>query len=154
MQGCHPLLRPLTDPNRIFKLLICYFGSLKGFDPDGCMNLRMESGKEVSFNSKEMRHFDQTQESIQNLSTLDCAYVSVSRVSISMLGRSASMREPISLLVSQLVRVSIASMSDCDFPTGDSARNHRRERWRMSIRTIRAKMWPLRWNNMACGRKW
>lgn len=49
----------LTAPNRDLQVANRDLGTLKEFGPDGRMTLRMDSGKEVSFDPREMRHFDQ-----------------------------------------------------------------------------------------------
>jgi conjugative relaxase-like TrwC/TraI family protein len=48
----------LTAPNRNLQVANRDLGTLKSFDEDGRITLRMDSGKEVSFDPKEMRHFD------------------------------------------------------------------------------------------------
>jgi ATP-dependent exoDNAse (exonuclease V) alpha subunit len=48
----------LTAPNRDLQIANRDLGTLKGFDREGRITLRMDSGKEVSFDPKEMRHFD------------------------------------------------------------------------------------------------
>jgi conjugative relaxase-like TrwC/TraI family protein len=48
----------LTAPNRDLQVANRDRGTLKSFDADGRITLRMDSGKEVSFDPKEMRHFD------------------------------------------------------------------------------------------------
>jgi ATP-dependent exoDNAse (exonuclease V) alpha subunit len=48
----------LTAPNRDLQVANRDLGTLKGIDADGRITLRMDSGKNVSFNSREMRHFD------------------------------------------------------------------------------------------------
>jgi conjugative relaxase-like TrwC/TraI family protein len=48
----------LTAPNRDLQVANRDLGTLKSFDADGRITLRMDGGKEVSFNPKEMRHFD------------------------------------------------------------------------------------------------
>ena len=48
----------LTAPNRDLQVANRDLGALKRFDSDGRITLRMDSGKEVSFDPKEMRHFD------------------------------------------------------------------------------------------------
>ena len=48
----------LTAPNRDLQVANRDLGSLKSFDPDGRITLRMDSGKDVSFHPKEMPHFD------------------------------------------------------------------------------------------------
>jgi hypothetical protein len=92
----------LTAPNRDLRVANRDLGTLKSFDPDGRITLRMDSGRDVSFNPKDMRHFDHgyavTSHSSQGLSSrrvlvnMDTevhpelingrfAYVSVSRAS-------------------------------------------------------------------------
>ena len=48
----------LTAPNRDLQVANRDLGTLKNFESDGRISLRMDSGKEVSFDPKEMRHFD------------------------------------------------------------------------------------------------
>jgi conjugative relaxase-like TrwC/TraI family protein len=48
----------LTAPNRDPQVANRDLGTLKEFSPDGRMTLRMDSGKEISFDPREMRHFD------------------------------------------------------------------------------------------------
>lgn len=48
----------LTAPNRDLQVANRDLGTLKSFDPEGRITLRMDSGKDVSFDPKEMRHFD------------------------------------------------------------------------------------------------
>ena len=48
----------LTAPNPDLQVANRDLGTLKGFDPDGRIALRMDSGKDVSFDPREMRHFD------------------------------------------------------------------------------------------------
>lgn len=48
----------LTAPNRGLQVANRDLGTLKSFEMDGNITLRMDSGKDVSFNPKEMRHFD------------------------------------------------------------------------------------------------
>lgn len=48
----------LTAPNRDLQVANRDLGTLKSFDADGRITLRMDSGKEISFDPKEMRHFD------------------------------------------------------------------------------------------------
>jgi conjugative relaxase-like TrwC/TraI family protein len=48
----------LTAPNRDLRVANRDLGTLKGFDPDGRITLSLDSGKDVSFDPKEMRHFD------------------------------------------------------------------------------------------------
>ena len=48
----------LTAPNRDLQVANRDLGTLKELDLDGRMTLRMDSGKEVSFDPREMRHFD------------------------------------------------------------------------------------------------
>lgn len=48
----------LTAPNRDLGVANRDLGTLKSFDPEGRITLRMDSGKDVSFDPKEMRHFD------------------------------------------------------------------------------------------------
>jgi ATP-dependent exoDNAse (exonuclease V) alpha subunit len=48
----------LTAPNRNLQVANRDLGTLKSFDSDGRITLRMDSGKEVSFDPREMRHFD------------------------------------------------------------------------------------------------
>lgn len=48
----------LTAPNRDLQVANRDLGTLKSFDEGGRMTLRMDNGKEVSFDPKEMRHFD------------------------------------------------------------------------------------------------
>jgi len=92
----------LTAPNRDLQVANRDLGTLKNFGSDGRITLRMDSGKDVSFDPKVMRHFDHgyavTSHSSQGLTTervlvnMDTkvhpelingrfAYVSVSRAS-------------------------------------------------------------------------
>jgi ATP-dependent exoDNAse (exonuclease V) alpha subunit len=48
----------LTAPNRYLQVANRDLGTLVSFDPEGRITLRMDSGKDVSFDPKEMRHFD------------------------------------------------------------------------------------------------
>lgn len=48
----------LTAPNRDLQVANRDLGTLKSFDPDGRITLRMDRGRDISFNPKEMRHFD------------------------------------------------------------------------------------------------
>jgi ATP-dependent exoDNAse (exonuclease V) alpha subunit len=48
----------LTAPNRDLQVANRDLATVKSFDGDGRITLRMDSGKDVSFNTKEMRHFD------------------------------------------------------------------------------------------------
>ena len=48
----------LTAPNRDLQVANRDLGTLKELGPDGRMTLSMDSGKEVSFDPHEMRHFD------------------------------------------------------------------------------------------------
>jgi ATP-dependent exoDNAse (exonuclease V) alpha subunit len=48
----------LTAPNRDLQVANRDLGTLKSFDDSGHIILRMDSGKEVSFDPREMRHFD------------------------------------------------------------------------------------------------
>jgi ATP-dependent exoDNAse (exonuclease V) alpha subunit len=48
----------LTAPNRDLNLANRDLGTLKSFDDDGRVTLRMDSGKVVSFDPRVMRHFD------------------------------------------------------------------------------------------------
>jgi conjugative relaxase-like TrwC/TraI family protein len=48
----------LTAPNRDLQVANRDLGTLKNFDSEGRITLRMDSGKDVSFDPKEMRHFD------------------------------------------------------------------------------------------------
>jgi len=48
----------LTAPNRDLGVANRDLGTLKGFGEDGRLTLRMDGGKEVSFDPKAMRHFD------------------------------------------------------------------------------------------------
>ena len=48
----------LTAPNRNRQLANRDLGTLKSFDTDGRITLRMDNGKDVTFDPKEMRHFD------------------------------------------------------------------------------------------------
>lgn len=48
----------LTAPNRDLQVANRDLGTLTGFAPDGRIALRMDSGKEVTFDPKKMRHFD------------------------------------------------------------------------------------------------
>jgi conjugative relaxase-like TrwC/TraI family protein len=48
----------LTAPNRDLQVANRDLGTLKSFDPDGRLTLRMDNGKEVSFDPTYMRHFD------------------------------------------------------------------------------------------------
>jgi conjugative relaxase-like TrwC/TraI family protein len=63
----------LTAPNRDLQVANRDLGTLKSFDSDGRITLRMDSGKDVSFDPKEMRHFDHgyavTSHSSQGLTT-------------------------------------------------------------------------------------
>jgi conjugative relaxase-like TrwC/TraI family protein len=48
----------LTAPNHDLQVANRDLGTLKSFDDDGRITLRMDNGKDVSFNPREMRHFD------------------------------------------------------------------------------------------------
>jgi len=48
----------LTAPNRDLQVANRDLGTLASFDPNGRITLRMDSGKDVSFDPKKMRHFD------------------------------------------------------------------------------------------------
>ena len=48
----------LTAPNRDLQVANRDLGTLTSFAPDGRITLRMDSGKDVTFDPKEMRHFD------------------------------------------------------------------------------------------------
>jgi conjugative relaxase-like TrwC/TraI family protein len=48
----------LTAPNRDLGVANRDLGTLQSFDPDGRLTLRMDNGKEVSFDPRSMRHFD------------------------------------------------------------------------------------------------
>jgi ATP-dependent exoDNAse (exonuclease V) alpha subunit len=52
---------------------IIALGTLKAFDPDGRVTLRMDSGKDVSFDPQKMPHFDHgyavTSQSVQGLTS-------------------------------------------------------------------------------------
>jgi conjugative relaxase-like TrwC/TraI family protein len=48
----------LTAPNRDLQVANRDLGTLKSFEPDGRLTLRMDNGKEVSFDPTYMRHFD------------------------------------------------------------------------------------------------
>ena len=48
----------LTAPNRDLQVANRDLGTLTSFDKDGRVTLRMDSGRDVSFDPKEMRHFD------------------------------------------------------------------------------------------------
>jgi ATP-dependent exoDNAse (exonuclease V) alpha subunit len=48
----------LTAPNRDLQLANRDLGILKEFNPEGRITLRMDSGRDVSFDPREMRHFD------------------------------------------------------------------------------------------------
>lgn len=48
----------LTAPNRDLQVANRDLGTLKKFDEDGRITLRMDNGKDVTFDPKEMRHFD------------------------------------------------------------------------------------------------
>ena len=48
----------LTAPNRELQVANRDLGTLKNFDPEGRITLQMDSGKDVSFDPREMRHFD------------------------------------------------------------------------------------------------
>jgi ATP-dependent exoDNAse (exonuclease V) alpha subunit len=48
----------MTAPNRDLQVANRDLGTLKSFDSDGRITLRMDSGKDVSYDPKEMRHFD------------------------------------------------------------------------------------------------
>jgi ATP-dependent exoDNAse (exonuclease V) alpha subunit len=48
----------LTAPNRDLQVANRDLGTLKSFDDTGRITLRMDSGKDVSFDPREMRHFD------------------------------------------------------------------------------------------------
>ena len=48
----------LTAPNRDLQVANRDLGTLTSFDKDGRVTLRMDSGKDVSFDPKKMRHFD------------------------------------------------------------------------------------------------
>ena len=47
-----------TAPNRDLQVANRDIGTVKSFDQDGRITLRMDTGKEVFFDPKEMRHFD------------------------------------------------------------------------------------------------
>lgn len=48
----------ITAPNRDLQVANRDLGSLRSFDQDGRITLRMDSGKELTFDPREMRHFD------------------------------------------------------------------------------------------------
>jgi conjugative relaxase-like TrwC/TraI family protein len=48
----------LTAPNRVLQVANRDLGTLTSFDKNGRVTLRMDNGKDVSFDPKEMRHFD------------------------------------------------------------------------------------------------
>jgi conjugative relaxase-like TrwC/TraI family protein len=48
----------LTAPNRDLQVANRDLGTLREFSPEGTLTLRMDSGREVSFDPREMRHFD------------------------------------------------------------------------------------------------
>ncbi|SDF44241.1 ATP-binding domain-containing protein [Terriglobus roseus] len=48
----------LTAPSRDLQVANRDLGTIKTFEPDGRITLRMDSGKDVTFDPKEMRHFD------------------------------------------------------------------------------------------------
>ena len=48
----------LTAPNRDLQVANRDLGTLKSFDSNGRITLRMDNGKDISFDPKEMRHFD------------------------------------------------------------------------------------------------
>lgn len=48
----------LTAPNCDLEVANRDLGTLKSFDPDGRITLRMDSGRDISFDPEEMRHFD------------------------------------------------------------------------------------------------
>lgn len=48
----------LTAPNRDLQLANRDLGTLKSFDDNGRITLRMDNGRDVSFDPREMRHFD------------------------------------------------------------------------------------------------
>ncbi len=48
----------LTAPNRDLQLANRDLGTLKGFDSDGRISLHMDSGRDISFDPRDMRHFD------------------------------------------------------------------------------------------------
>jgi hypothetical protein len=48
----------LTAPSRDLQVANRDLGTLKDLGPDGRITLRMDSGKDVSFDPREMRHFD------------------------------------------------------------------------------------------------
>lgn len=48
----------LTAPNRDLRVANRDLGTLQNFDDQGGVHLRMDSGKEISFDPREMRHFD------------------------------------------------------------------------------------------------
>jgi len=48
----------LTAPNRDLQVANRDLGTLKSFDQNGRITLRMDSGRDVSFETSEMRHFD------------------------------------------------------------------------------------------------
>jgi ATP-dependent exoDNAse (exonuclease V) alpha subunit len=48
----------LTAPNRDLQVANRDLGTLKSFESDGRLTLRMDSGRDVSFDPKSMRHFD------------------------------------------------------------------------------------------------
>jgi conjugative relaxase-like TrwC/TraI family protein len=62
-----------TAPNRDLQVANRDLGTLKAFDPDGRVTLRMDSGKDVSFDPQKMRHFDHgyavTSQSAQGLTS-------------------------------------------------------------------------------------
>jgi conjugative relaxase-like TrwC/TraI family protein len=123
----------LTAPNRDLQIANRDLGTLKGFDREGRITLRMDSGKEVSFDPKEMRHFDHgyalTSHSSQGLTServlinMDAdvhpelinarfAYVSVSRASQDaqiFTNDEANLAESLSRDVSKRSALSIAN---------------------------------------------
>jgi ATP-dependent exoDNAse (exonuclease V) alpha subunit len=48
----------LTAPNRDLQVANRDLGTLREISPEGTLTLRMDSGREVSFDPREMRHFD------------------------------------------------------------------------------------------------
>jgi conjugative relaxase-like TrwC/TraI family protein len=48
----------LTAPSRDLQLANRDLGTLKGFDTNGRISLHMDSGRDISFDPREMRHFD------------------------------------------------------------------------------------------------
>jgi conjugative relaxase-like TrwC/TraI family protein len=127
----------LTAPNRELQIANRDLGTLKSFDPDGRITLRMDSGRDVSFDPKVMRHFDHgyavTSHSSQGLTSqrvlvnMDTevhpelinarfAYVSVSRAS-----HDAQVFTNDSSTLAERLSAEISKMSALDFGKLNSA---------------------------------